>query len=107
MFKLLKMTAIFGAGLLLACGAAQATPVPAGTLTLNLNYNPTVDPINGTVMLGTSNGRQGVNFFGGTGQFTNVFSPPLGGFTLSTVSFSTLPGAITDYSVNTISNFLT
>ena len=108
MLKLLKTSAIFVAGLLLACGAANATPVPAGTLTLNLNYTPTVNATNGTVMLGASNARQGVNYFGGTGQFTDIFSPPLGSFTNSTISFSTMVGALMDYSgTNAISNFLT
>jgi hypothetical protein len=108
MLKLLKLTAIFGAGLFLASGAAHAVPVPAGTLTLNLNYNPVVDPINGTVVLGSSNARQGVNFFGGTGQFGNVFSPPLGGFTTTSINFATLAGGLTDYSgASAIANFLT
>jgi hypothetical protein len=108
MFKLLKMTAIFGAALLLARGAAHAIPVPAGTITLNLNYTPTVDPVNGTVVLGSSVARTGVNYFGGTGQFQPLFSPPLGKFTNTTTSFSTIAGALTDYSgANAINNFLT
>ncbi len=110
MFKLLQMTAILGAGLLLACGAAEATTVPAGTLTLSpLHYNPTVDPTNGTMTLGvTTTGRKGVTYSGGTGQFASLEDPPLAGFSTQLVSFGALAGDSVDYSgANAISNFLT
>jgi hypothetical protein len=109
MFKLFKMTAIIGAGFLFVGGVANATPVPAGTLSLSpYHYNPTVNATAGTVVLGTTASGKGVSYTGGTGQFANLEDPPLAGFTTSTISFSTIAGAITDFSgANSVANFLT
>jgi hypothetical protein len=110
MLKLLKLTAIIGAGFFVAAGVANATPVPAGTLTLApLHYNPTVNPTTGTVTLGvTTTARQGVTYSGGSGQFASLEDPPLAGFTTQSVSFGTMMGALTSYSgASAINNFLT
>jgi hypothetical protein len=111
MFKLLKLTAIFGAGLLLASGAAHATPVPAGTLTMSpFHYNPTVDATNGTAALGIapSPANKGVTFSGGTGQFVNSEDPPFALFSTTAISFSTTVSNIVDYSgANALSQFFT
>ncbi|MDB5397412.1 MAG: hypothetical protein JWM91_4918 [Rhodospirillales bacterium] len=100
MMKTLKFSAVFATGLLLAGGAAHATPVPAGTLTINTNYNPPVSLINNTVTFqgapksityfGSGESDPNVDFFGGfvgTGRSANV-----------TLNFSAITLARVDYS---------
>ena len=100
MLKLFKLTAIIGAGLLLATGAANATPVPAGTLTISVLGTPTVDNTAGTVMFGTPD-----FFFNGHGAFSGYS----GTSTLSsnTLTFSKVAGGLINYSANPISAFFT
>ena len=100
MLKLLKLTAIIGAGLFLASGAANATPVPAGTLNISILGSPTVDNNAGTATFGTPD-----FFFNGHGAFTG-FS---GTSTLAsdTLTFSELVGGLVDYSTNPINAFFT
>jgi len=106
MFKLLKMTAIVGAALLLASGAANATPVPAGTLKVTQDINsddgtPIVDNNAGTVdFTGTLlDFSQGKNGFAGLHGVSGALS--------DTISFSKIMGVITDYSANPLANFIT
>jgi hypothetical protein len=100
MLKLFKLMAIVGAGFLLASGAANATPVPAGTLTISVLGTPTVDNTNGTVMFGTPD-----FFFNGHGAFTG-FS---GTSSLSSdlLSFSKIAGGLIDYSATPVTSFFT
>lgn len=110
MMKMLKLAAVFGAGLFLAAGTANATFVPAGTLTLApFHYNPTVNATNGTTVLGfTPTATKGLTYSGGTDQFINSQDPPFGMFSLSTISFGTNIGDLVSYSAgNAISQFLT
>src|ERR1700761_5515746 len=79
MFKLLKMTAMFGAGLLIACGAANATPVPAGTVSATLLAQPLVNNTAGTIQFVTP-----AFVITGTGQFAGFN----GSATMSTSTFS-------------------
>jgi hypothetical protein len=110
MFKNFRLAAILGAGMLLVAGAAQATPVPAGTLTLSpYHYNPAVNVQNGTAVIGvTATAKQGVSYSGGTGQFANLEDPPYAAFTQQTIGFSLVTGTVISYTgANTIGQFLT
>jgi len=107
MLKLLKMTAIFGAGLLLAVGAANATPVPAGTFKVSEDANLTAD---GTPVV--DNGQGTVNL---TGIVLDVFQGQ-GGFAgfhaasntlTNTLTFSEAVGGIVDYSADPLNFLLT
>jgi hypothetical protein len=98
MFKLLKLTAIFGAGLLLASGAAYANPVPAGTLSLVMLSQPTVNNTLGTIAFNNP-----AFVISGTGGFSGFN----GSGTLSTSPFvfsETVAGLI-DYTTSPITNF--
>jgi hypothetical protein len=98
MLKLLKLTAIFGAGLLLASGAANATPVPAGTLNIAVLGTPTVNNTAGTVTFGTLDA-----FFNGLGAFSGYSgSSVLSGTTLS---FGETAGALVNYTTTPVANF--
>jgi PEP-CTERM motif len=100
MLKLLKLTAIFGAGLLLAGGAAHANPVPAGTLSATLLSQPTVNNTAGTI-----NFVNPAFVITGTGHFAGFN----GGATMttSTFSFSEVAGGMTDYTGSPLTTFLT
>jgi hypothetical protein len=105
MFKLLKMTAIFGAGLLLAFGEANASPVPAGTLKVTEDINsadgtPVVDNGAGTVDL------TGImlDFFQGQGGFASKHGTST--VMSDTLTFSEMVGGLVDYSTNPLTSFL-
>ena len=98
MFKLLKLTAILGAGLLLASGAAQATPVPAGTLSLVMLSQPTVNNTLGTIAFNNPafviSGTGGFAGFNGTGILST-----------SPFVFSETTAGLIDYTTSPIANF--
>jgi hypothetical protein len=100
MLNLFKLAAIIGAGVLLASGAANATPVPAGTLNIAVLGSPTVNNTTGTVTFGI-----GDFYFNGGGAFAGF----TGSSTLSstTLSFGKIAGALIDYSAIPVSNFFT
>jgi hypothetical protein len=100
MLKLLKLTAIFGAGLLLASGAAHATPVPAGTVSATLLSQPIV---NNT--LGTINFTNPAFVITGTGQFAGFNGSAV--MSTSTFSFSEIAGGLTNYTTSPIATFFT
>jgi len=107
MFKLLKMTAILGAAFLLASGAANATPVPAGTMKVSQNLAlsddgvPVVDNTAGTI-----------DFTGSVldfGQGLGGFASKHGSSTTmsSMLSFSKIVGGLVDYTADPVTSFLT
>jgi hypothetical protein len=100
MFKLLKMTAMISAGFFVAAGVANATPVPAGTLTVAVTGSPTVDTTAGTVNFNTSD-----FYFSGTGAFSGYS----GSSTLpnALLSFSEIAGGLVSYSSSPINGFFT
>jgi hypothetical protein len=101
MLKLFKLSAIVvGAGLLLATGAANATPVPAGTLTISVLGTPTVDNTAGAVTFGTPD-----FFFNGHGAFTGFSGTS--NLSLDTLTFSKVAGGLIDYSANPVTSFFT
>jgi hypothetical protein len=105
MLKLLKMTAIITAGFLFAAGAANATPVPAGTFKVTedalftANGTPIVDNGQGTVNL---NGVV-LDVFQGQGGFTNLAAAS--NTLTNTLTFSKAVGGVVDYSASPL-NFL-
>jgi hypothetical protein len=100
MLKLFRLAAIMGTGLLLVGGAANATPVPAGTLNLVATGSPTVNNTAGTVSFGT-----GDFYFNGLGAFSG-FS---GSSTLSSalLTFSKTAGGLIDYTTTSVPSFFT
>ena len=100
MFKLLKMTAIIGAGFFLAVGMANATPVPAGTLSATLLSQPTVNNA-----LGTIDFVNPAFVITGTGQFAGFNG--MATVTTSTFSFSELAGGMANYTGSPLTSFLT
>jgi hypothetical protein len=100
MLKFLKLTAIFGAGFLLASGAAHATPVPAGTLSVAVTGTPTVDNTAGTIVFGTPD-----FYFSGHGAFSGFsgFSTISG----STLTFSEVAGGLVSYTTSPVPSFFT
>jgi len=100
MLKLFKLAAIMGTGLLLAGGAANATPVPAGTLNIAVLGSPTVNNTLGTVNFGI-----GDFYFNGLGAFAGFSgSSTLSG---STLTFSEIAGGLIDYTANPVNDFFT
>jgi len=105
MFKTFKVAAIIGTAFLLAGGAANATPVPAGTLKVTQDINsddgtPIVDNTAGTVNFsGTL-----LDFSQGKGGFAGLHGVSID--QNNTISFSKIMGVIVDYSANPITNFL-
>src|ERR1700735_2923672 len=97
MLKLLKLTAISGAGLLLASGAATATPVPAGTLNIAVLGTPTVNNTAGTVTFGTLDA-----FFNGLGAFSGYSGSSV--LSNTTLSFGETAGALVDYTTTPVPN---
>lgn len=100
MLKLFKLTAIIGAGLLLASGAAKATPVPAGTLNIAILGSPAVNNTSGTVNFGITDA-----YFNGMGAFSGFNGTSL--LSNSTLTFSKIAGGLINYSANTINDFFT
>jgi hypothetical protein len=106
MFKTFKIAAIIGTAFMLAAGAANATPVPAGTLKVTQDINsddgtPIVDNNAGTVdFTGTL-----LDFSQGKFGFTGLHG--VSGALNASISFSKIMGVITDYSANPLTNFLT
>jgi hypothetical protein len=100
MFKLLKLSAIFGAGVVLASGAAHATPVPAGTLTVAVTGSPAVDTGAGTVNFNTSD-----FYFSGTGAFSGFSG--FSSIPTALLSFSEMTGGVVDYSTGSVAGFFT
>jgi hypothetical protein len=100
MFKFLKLAAIVGAGVLLAGGSAQATAVPAGTLSIAFLGDPTVNNTGGTITASVPTA-----YFSGTGSFAPFTGS--GNFTTSTFTFAETVGALVNYSTNSIANFFT
>jgi PEP-CTERM motif len=105
MMKTLKFSAVFATGLLLAGGAAHATPVPAGTLTLQPDFNPIVNLADNTVQLLDSGDMQTntFGFLGGTSQFAHASTKKAPksdeGTTASNVlSFGATVGSLISYS---------
>lgn len=100
MFKTFKIAAIIGAAFAIAGSAANATPVPAGTLNIAVLGSPTVNNTTGTVNFGI-----GDFYFNGQGAFAG-FS---GSSTLSnaTLTFGRTAGALVNYTTTPVPNFFT
>jgi hypothetical protein len=101
MLKILKMATIFGAGLLLASGAANATPMPAGTLDVSVLGSPIVDTVGGTVNFGPA-----TFYFSGTGGFS-LFNTTFGTSSAALLSFSEIAGGLVNYQQSPVTSFLT
>jgi hypothetical protein len=72
MLKQFKFAAIALGALILCSGSANATYVPAGTLSISPLFNPTVSLTANTVTLPSVGGSPyNYFYFGGTGQFTS------------------------------------
>lgn len=107
MVRILKFATIVGAALAFASGAAQATYVPAGTLTVAAAFNPIVDLNADTIKLASTTGGHKFNFFGGTDQFSTADSgnlDPQGLTSSATLSFDPTVGNVVLYSVSPLTN---
>jgi len=102
MIKTLKLAVVFGAGLLLAAGTAQATSVPAGTLSFAARFSPVVDLTGDTIVLADVLNHHKFDFQGGTGQFLNADSVNgsdlPGNTSAATLSFDPTVGNVVTYS---------
>jgi hypothetical protein len=108
MHNVFKMATILAGATLFAAGAAQATTVPVGTLSIDdHHFASTTDQVNGTVSMGGS-----FTFGPGTGQFANAFDPPEGTVATTTLSFGVAAGDVVNYDgvgsdPAAVTNFLT
>ncbi len=98
MSKIVKLAAIIGASVMLAGGAANATPVPAGTLGITFAGQPTVNNTTGTIQSNAPN-----FYFSGTGAFAGFSGT--GSFTTATFSFNEAVAGLVNYSSSPIANF--
>ena len=100
MLKIRKIAAAIGVALALSATAANATPVPAGTLQVAVTGSPTVNNTLGTVTFGVPD-----FYFSGAGAFSG-FS---GSSTLanSTLTFSKTAGGLISYATTPVNNFFT